>query len=260
MTYSEQQKLDWLLAYAKHVADGIPALQSVDVESLAAQESIPIVRRQINETPQAANLLLADGRGRLVIKLKEPGENALTRKERFSVAHELGHVFLIRHFGWNPLAGEEHRICERLCNQFAAALLVPEKYLCSIQAKSAADIFKSIVLLSRICKASNQVVARRITERYSNVGIMSGLPKTNVAGARVIRVTWSTGQVLGEMINPHTHLNLTSPIGRLFSSVLNETGPRGEFSQPNGYDVFVQRFPSGRILLCAVARQLGSNS
>ena len=63
-----------------------------------------------------------------------PAQIALPRKEirdfeRFCIAHEVGHYLLIVHFKLSPKNDDEYWDHERVCDEFARHLLIPERYL-----------------------------------------------------------------------------------------------------------------------------------
>lgn len=254
MKYSTRQKLEWLLTYARHVASNAPLYQPIDVEEIAARESLPIIRCRSDLKVPA--LLEASPKGDLVIKLNLSSNTGvtLTPRERFTVAHELAHGLLVRRFAWNPLSGEEHRSCESLCNQFAANLLVPDILLKKLQMRSAADVVTTTLRISRIYNVSHEVFARRITSMYDNVAMLCCWLVNNTKGERVLQVRWSAGSVFGETLPRQKHLCVSSTIGQFLSPLFFEDAPKGKFIKGNAQDVFVSRVRQA-FFLCTINRR-----
>jgi hypothetical protein len=53
----------------------------------------------------------------------------LSARERFTVAHELGHCVVETRFGLRPTSRREYWQLEHICNEFAATLLAPPQLL-----------------------------------------------------------------------------------------------------------------------------------
>jgi hypothetical protein len=257
VNYSERQKLEWLLDYARRLTDKMPLYRPVDVEQLAHRESFPVVRCQILEKMRAPGLLEEDAGGRMKIKLKasETGSSNLNHRERFTVAHELGHGLLIRRFAWNPSAGEEHRTCELLCDQFAANLLIPDSLLPKLQIQNAAEVISTVMVISRLYQVSREVAARRLADYYRNINILCGSATVNAKKEEVIEVFWSTGLILGETLNRRKHIKISSPIGELFAPLLTHGARKAQFVQKKGQDVFVRRLGTGSLLMCTITKE-----
>lgn len=80
-------------------------------------------------------------------------------RQRFSLAHEIGHVVL-QHPAESELGDEENRLCDREADEFAGELLVPYHFL-KIEIEKITDIDK----LARVFNVSNQVITIRLISR-----------------------------------------------------------------------------------------------
>lgn len=98
---------------------------------------------------------------------REDGE--LSPRNRFSVAHELGHYYIESHRE-ALLQGSVHNstpgfICkedfEREADEFAAALMIPQKYMEAKLAKQGFMELKTILELAKTCITSSQCAAIR---------------------------------------------------------------------------------------------------
>lgn len=101
---------------AERLVDGL-AGPPTDLEALARRMDVTDIRR--DETMLVPGELRETGDGLVVFLL--PGLSKTRR--RFTLAHELGHVFFER-TGRRPNPSQE---LERLCDKFAAAFLMPQR-------------------------------------------------------------------------------------------------------------------------------------
>jgi hypothetical protein len=103
----------------------------IDVVLLAASVGVPVRRDDIS----CDGLLRKLPRGRYEIvlpKRRGPVGSSVKRRERFTVAHELGHFTLAHNLGVEPTAdrGVSHdRLEETLCNIFAEHVIMPPDHI-----------------------------------------------------------------------------------------------------------------------------------
>lgn len=106
----------------------------VDVKEIARKQSVTIIEHEM-DSKQSAMLFRKNGRAVIVInKLHH------SRRQRFSIAHELGHLMMHQSKGQTMTDGAEifhrheyHRPSspqETQANYFAAELLMPEQAVC----------------------------------------------------------------------------------------------------------------------------------
>jgi hypothetical protein len=96
----------------------------IDVKDLCARLNVIVTRANV---PSNKALLVNTARG-AEIRIP-PTTNAAgtsTARERFMIAHELGHLVLERHCGVRPLGTSEYWRHEHLADNFAGMLLVPD--------------------------------------------------------------------------------------------------------------------------------------
>jgi len=139
---------------------GIRDVEDLQLLDLIAFERGAIVKRS---SLQVAEARLVVGRPRSVITVSTSTSNP--RRERFSIAHELGHLELHRHYRVFPCGAEcindwsakgAKQNIEQEANEFAAGLLLPEK------------------LFAPICKDMDPSMegVQKLAERF-NVSIMA---------------------------------------------------------------------------------------
>jgi hypothetical protein len=97
----------------------------IDVKDLCARLNVIITRANVSGNKA---LLVNTARG-AEIRIPPSTNVAGTSisRERFMIAHELGHLILERHCGVRPLGISEYWRHEQLANNFAAMLLVPDR-------------------------------------------------------------------------------------------------------------------------------------
>ena len=136
-------------------------------------------------------------------------EHLLTPRERFSVAHELGHLVAFREL--NLLPAQEKSMYwtqEAWMNRFAATLLIPdillEEWLGTVQANQPVPPFFLRKWASEEAKLSEEVVASLLCLRRPSIGFLKVEPVMRKRDDhRVLRVSFS---VSGDAISlPKTH-------------------------------------------------------
>ena len=114
-----------------------------------------------------------------VAEVSPAEEHFLSTRERFSVAHELGHCIAYLSFGLKPVLMEENRAeywrQERIMNEFASAILVPPWLSCRWRAQlptlDATCVFK-IREWSNDCRASPEVVTTAFVRHTKCIGFL----------------------------------------------------------------------------------------
>src|ERR1044072_2967664 len=97
-------------------------------------------------------------------------EHLLTARERFSVAHELGHFFAFKHFGALPVSKvvdpQEYREQEQCMDDFAQSLLVPDwlgqLWLASVTDQEPISLNSLKMWAASQCAVSGEVVAKAL--------------------------------------------------------------------------------------------------
>lgn len=114
-----------------------------------------------------------------VVEVSPAEEHFLSTRERFSVAHELGHCIAYLSFGLKPVLMEENRAeywrQERIMNEFASAILVPPWLSCRWRAQlptlDATCVFR-IREWAKDCRASPEVVTTVFARHTKGIGFL----------------------------------------------------------------------------------------
>lgn len=138
-----------------------------------------------------------------------PGDK-LHPRHRFTIAHEIGHHLLAQRGVPAPVDNREYWKREELCNQFAAALLVPDRavrYAISQPWTESGNLYARLRLVSEHARVSREVVCKRIGPRIGDFSSweIDRLPRHDVLG----RVRWSVESrpVLGLYARSHVGLD-----------------------------------------------------
>lgn len=152
--------------------------------------------------------------GRYIVYIvRRDGQPAiLTPRERFTLAHELGHILLDRRFGLRPGDHDEYTAVEHACNEFAASVLVPRS---AIEPSAILDSVAAFELLRRTrlrCQVSTLVAGRQLANLRSDVAYFEGLITRNADGEQVVAVQWSAGMLPGFSASLRPYLSYDHPL------------------------------------------------
>ena len=96
----------------------------VDMQAIVQLVGLELQITRYVDKPLAAHLVIRD-RPAIVINAKTSEDPFRNNFHRFSIAHEIGHWVVWRRLGLMPSSDSEYWQHERLCNEFAANLLLP---------------------------------------------------------------------------------------------------------------------------------------
>ena len=154
----KDELLDRLLGKAKELRVGIRG--PIQVQELCKRLGLSIEKDK---------LLPVDGRlikrpdGSLCVLIKQAAtSDAFYSRQRFTIAHEIGHYLLLDDCGMrsSPANNSEYFRIEKLCNRFAGALLVDSSLLERALWNDPYRICAQIAKVASICVVSVEVVAR----------------------------------------------------------------------------------------------------
>jgi len=99
----------------------------LDIAEVLARLGISLEFKAIQGRSGRAYLVIGDSAS--VVVSRNRTAPSLAEGDRFSIAHEVGHWVVWRRFGFLPSSKTEYWKHEALCNEFAALLLVPPRFL-----------------------------------------------------------------------------------------------------------------------------------
>ncbi len=159
----------WLEATASELRG--QCQDEIDVEGLVKSYGIEI-QLDFGEKPSGLLIHGKDKKWTIVVRGRR-NKSFWTPSDRFTVAHELAHYFLINEWGISPsLANKrEYYDCEDVCNRFAAHLLVDYTRVAMAEIKSPEECLGWVRRISEIFNVSKEVAARSIVETHVGLGI-----------------------------------------------------------------------------------------
>ena len=178
---------------------------------------IDLIKEVKSENAHEKGVLYTDEDGQYIVSLfrdrKEP--KPLSGSERFTIAHEIGHILLKEKFDWTPDSKDEYRVKEEFCNIFAANLLVPKRAIEVFKYDDAKKAFKSLKKVRKKCNVSYEVSARRISDVVGHIIYVYGVKKRDANDEPVVKVKWSASEIEEYPLNRHKHLSREHEIGRI---------------------------------------------
>jgi len=120
----------------------------------------------------------------------DPRPSPITPHERFTIAHELGHYVLLQEASFLPQREGEYWLGEKLCQQFAARLLIDPILLDRLpEPSTAAELMASVNWLAKRAQVTAEPAAREVVARAEGpvaVGkfLLDPLPSTRRIGFR----------------------------------------------------------------------------
>jgi hypothetical protein len=183
------------------------------VVSLQLQDVSASQTAQIDLRTQPARIILYRfGKVRGERQIGREEEGLLSSRERFSIAHELGHWLIFSHFQIGPQSDERlYWEQEEAVNFFAGHLLVPD-WLAEGWLKESAEGTPVSPFALRYwaeqCQVSEEVIAKALARHKNNIGFLRLLPiQRKRDGVPVLQVlSSSTGDSL-QLPNERSHID-----------------------------------------------------
>jgi hypothetical protein len=159
---------------------------------------------QIDLANDPAKIILyrsGDVDGERQVRLWE--DDLLTKKERFSIAHELGHWIAFSKFKIGPQAKKsKYWEQERAINAFAGSLLAPDwlvaKWLRETPVDAPISPFALRNWASSQCRSSEDVVAKALVRQRKTIGFLKLVCMKRRDGKEILKVLCSAA---GEAVN-----------------------------------------------------------
>ncbi|MCW0217154.1 MAG: ImmA/IrrE family metallo-endopeptidase, partial [Prosthecobacter sp.] len=116
--------------------------------------------------------LVRDENDKFIIRISKSAKVRFSRERmRFVIAHELGHVVLINNW-FEPAQtfsdAKKYYQVEKICNEFAASLLVDEEYVLGEARRTGTQLIAVVNQMSSLFGVSKEVVARIIVAGKKN--------------------------------------------------------------------------------------------
>jgi hypothetical protein len=144
----------------------------IDLSTICATLHVRIRRDRV---PEGKALLTQGATGLEIVLPIRSDSGAPSVMERFQVAHELGHVFLLREFKARPLGRGEYWQHESICDAFARRLLISEDLVESVIGRSKASAIRRLRDASSIAGRAQvpwPAAATRLAERDLQIAFL----------------------------------------------------------------------------------------
>ncbi len=206
----------------------------LDVEELVKLLGIGLSRARTSKEQHPR--LLTDRAGiRILLPGPTPNGGGWNERDRFSVAHEVGHYLIWRATGYMPRGSADYWRHEALCNDFAARLLVPRAIIQDFAAHIPPAGGGWLVLphdLATQAQVSWEVATRRVTQETSRAYYFLAVRMVNARKVPVWRVSSSSfDRGSQRRMGVYSHILVDSPEGCLIESLSSrsETGVPTDF-------------------------------
>lgn len=156
----------------------------------------------------SARLLVKDNRFEILLGCSEDARNSLTARERFLVAHEVGHSVLERKHLQKPLGTSEYWQVEELCDSFARWLLLPRERLQQAVRSSVCELGSRLRLtlyLQSVWRVPWEVAAFEVADFDGNIHFLRVLNK--MGHLRVSASTLPHKKLRGRKLKPQSEVS-----------------------------------------------------
>jgi hypothetical protein len=146
-------------------------------------------------------------------EIQREDEGSLTPRERFSIAHELGHWVVFSRFRIGPQSDNRtYWLQEQAINAFAGCLLVPDwlvaNWLEGSPPNRPVSPFALRYWAISQCRSSEEVVAKALARHRNSIGFLKLLPTTRRKdGTNVLQVLCSAAGDALRLPNERSHID-----------------------------------------------------
>jgi IrrE N-terminal-like domain len=147
----------------------------------------------------------------------------LTARERFTIAHEIGHYLVEARFRARPRNRAEYWELERVCQEFAASLLMPQRILHDVMSanvlESAPEALRSSRELARRAQVSVEAAVRRLIPANARALCFARLlvSTSTSEGANEPTIEWIVQNVACVDQGPGSRIDGTSALASIAS-------------------------------------------
>lgn len=174
-------------------------------------------------------LRLIDGKMYPIVYRTGPLGTPLTPRERFTVAHELGHALLESSCAIRPSRASEYWALEEVCHEFAAKMLMPTEFVKRVvpSSPSASEFLIAVERTAAACRASITAASRRLVDAVP--GTAAWMVEAVGTGTDYrVASTAENGVAFG--ITRQSKISIDHPLRTVLSAVSAAVGHRGQVS------------------------------
>jgi hypothetical protein len=108
----------------------------------------------------------------VLLRRPESIQTDLSPRDRFTIAHEIGHWLIETRVGFRPHSNGEYWRLEEVCNQLAGQLLAPDEWVAELACRRfdrALDLLTEVHRLAGRCRISGEPASRRFVAFFRDV-------------------------------------------------------------------------------------------
>jgi IrrE N-terminal-like domain len=230
----------------------------IDVEVLARALGLRVrfEATSVRRTPEAT-LVPGEANAEIVL-FRNPDRGGAERlRERFTLAHEIGHYCVLRRFNVRPRSRSEYWRLEQACDDFAGRLLVDDDDVDRFtnDLSTPKKVMSAIRRLGDACEVSFPVAAHRLVDRIPSVTVCRVIFPTSPRNDCVATVKWCWEDSNDPWLDygQGRFVGRDSIIGNVVANLALAPIGASEEVEFGGVSAVFERFPDG-LLMAAVSR------
>ena len=240
-------EFEWLLG----AADRLASLGQVPLVMTSLLRRLGIDLRVVEGLGPTTLTKPSDRSYRIVLARSRPSSQELSRRERFTIAHEIGHVLVDHRLGYRPTNERAYHQLETWCDSFAGRLLVPDSSLAQLNVQSWRELAQVLEKVADAHEVSYAVAARRLVERYKSLALARLDSVKNKAGESVLKVKWVAGDARFLGVQLHCHITRRHVLSRLLGGASRDPTLVVQLPDVGRVKVHILRRRPGSMLLGA---------
>jgi hypothetical protein len=178
-------------------------------------------------------------------------------RERFTLAHEIGHYCALRRFNLRPRSRSEYWRLEQACDDFAGRLLVGDDDVDRFteDVSTPTQVMSAIRQLGDACEVSFPVAAHRLVDRISSISVCRMIypksPRTDCLAT--VKWCWEDSIAPWLAYGQGKFVGKDSVIGDVVEKLALAPIGASEEIELGGVSAVFERYPGG-LLMVALAR------
>lgn len=199
----------------------------IDIEGIVRSLGISIVFSLQSDPSRVAEARKGvQNRYSIVLFRDSDEEKELSPAERFSLAHELGHILLDLRYGLQPKNRDQYWEAEEWCDSFAAELLIPQN---AVPRNHISLPLQALAILNEVeerCRVSHEAAARRIAQFHSGITIFAGRIEGAENRKSDLWITWVAPSTPESLVTRNATVTQKTEIGRHLIESLSDSSDK----------------------------------
>ena len=236
-----------------------PNLVPVDLVAILREQNVGLAFRHEGSGKHGLGFLIHEGSQTTVVVRRDPGRaGALSARERFTIAHEIGHLVWDQRVGVPATGQRDYWLLESICNEFAGHLLVPTLLL-QEQLGSCPEYPRDLIRLARELTGrygvSMPVMAKRLVDIEPNLLLAEIVLPTIASSRNLGRLSWIAQRGSWISINAGAQISEKETLATLvFQHAVSKWGEVKETTLDNAADLaLASMMLDSRLLIAGIA-------